>query len=115
MDRRTFVNGFSLCLLVSPCAVDAAPASKVYRIGWLSPGSPESQRALLLAFQDGLRKHGLIDGQNISIEYRWANGENDRLPELAADLVRRGVNVIATPGLLATQAAKAATGRCRPP
>jgi len=95
MNRRTFVNVIALCLLVSPCA-HAAQTSKMYRIGWLSAGSPETNKSLLLAFQDGLRKHGLIEGQNISIEYRWAAGNLDRLPSLAAELVELKPDVIVT-------------------
>ena len=95
MKRRTFVNVIALCLLVSPCA-HPAQTSKMYRIGWLSAGSSETNKALLLAFQDGLREHGLIEGQNISIEYRWAAGNLDRLPSLAAELVELKPDVIVT-------------------
>src|SRR5690242_4060730 len=96
MDRRTFVNGLALYLFSSASGVEAAQASKVYRIGWLSTGSPDSHGALLLTFQDGLRKNGLIDGQNVSIEYRWANGDLDRLPALASELVELKPDVIVT-------------------
>src|SRR5437764_9854544 len=79
-------------------------------IGFLQGGSPEPVAHLVEAFRKGLSETGYVEGRNVAIEYRWANNENDRLPELAADLVRRRVNVIVTPGsALASLAAKAAT------
>jgi putative tryptophan/tyrosine transport system substrate-binding protein len=79
-------------------------------IGYLSPGSPESDSAVrLTGFQQGLNDTGYVEDRNVAIEYRWAQGENDRLPELAADLVRRQVTVIAAAGIPSAFAAKAAT------
>ena len=78
-------------------------------IGFLSTDSPDESEPVLAAFRDGLAKTGFIEGQNVAIEYRWARGQYDRMSELAADLVRRRVAVIAASGAPATLAAKAAT------
>ena len=74
----------------------AAPAGRVYRVGYLATGSREEQPGLIEAFVEGLRSVGYRVGENVVIEYRFANGEMERLPALAADLVRLGVDVIAT-------------------
>jgi putative ABC transport system substrate-binding protein len=79
-------------------------------IGYLYVGSPEASAGLTAGFGKGLRETGHVEGQNVSVEYRWAYSNYDRLPELAADLVRRRVAVIITPGSApAALAAKAAT------
>jgi putative tryptophan/tyrosine transport system substrate-binding protein len=79
-------------------------------IGLLGSESPDLWAGRMRAFHQGLGETGYVDGRNVAIEYRWAEGHNDRLPALAADLVRRRVTVIAAPGSTpATLAAKAAT------
>jgi putative tryptophan/tyrosine transport system substrate-binding protein len=92
-----------------PLLARAQPPMPV--IGWLSSGSLESDNipARLIAFRRGLNEMGYVEDQNVAIEYRWAEGQYDRLPALAADLVRRQVTVIVTPGAPPTFAAKAAT------
>jgi putative ABC transport system substrate-binding protein len=93
-------------LLAMPLAADAQPAGKNPRIGILRPGSPPDP--LLEAFRQGLRELGYDEGRNISIEYRWAEGREERLPGLAADLVRLKVDVIVA-GAGAVEAAQQAT------
>ncbi len=85
------------------------PTTKVPRIGWLLIGDPTSNQFLLAAFREGLRALNYIEGQNIAIEYRWAGGVVDRLPELARDLVHEKVNVILASGTIGARAARDAT------
>ena len=79
-------------------------------IGWLNPESRESDDYLFLPLRQALKESGYIEGQNVAIKYRWADWQYNRLPALAAELVQRRVTVIATSGVPATLAAKAATG-----
>jgi putative ABC transport system substrate-binding protein len=78
-------------------------------VGWLVTGSPAEYRLSLAAFRDGLKALGYVEGQNITIEYRWAEGDVARLPELARDLVDRNVDIILAGGSIGVQAAKGAT------
>jgi putative ABC transport system substrate-binding protein len=79
-------------------------------IGFLRPGSPEPNAHLVAAFRRGLGEIGFVEGRNVSVQYRWAHNDDDRLPELAADLVRLRVSVIVAPGSTAAAvAAKSAT------
>jgi putative tryptophan/tyrosine transport system substrate-binding protein len=102
MDRRAFIGSLAGGLLAAPLAAEAQPAAKVWRIGVLSSGSPSAAIARIDAFKQGLRELGYIEGQNLAIEYRWAEGREDRLSALAADLVRLTVDIIVTQGTVAT-------------
>ena len=105
--RAALAVVLALGLLAGPLAAEAQQASKVYRIGYLSdrlgPGAFEE------AFLRGLRELGYVQGRNIVIEYRWAEGKVERLPALAAELISLKVDMIVTSGVPAAKAAKAAT------
>lgn len=107
VDRRTFIGGVASGLLVVPLVADAQQ-SAIPVIGFLNSRAAGDDPHLLAAFRQGLKEVGYVEGQNVAIEYRFAEGQGNRLPALAADLVRRHVAVIAANGL-AAQAAKAAT------
>ncbi|MGH9364077.1 MAG: ABC transporter substrate-binding protein [Thermoanaerobaculia bacterium] len=110
---RPNVLGFvlvSVAAFVSvPLAAEAQQATGMPRIGYLGTSSPSAEPHLVEAFRQGLRDLGYIEGQNIAIEYRWAEGQDDRLPSLAAELVRLKADVIVTAGTPGALAAKQAT------
>src|SRR5438552_4352151 len=111
IERRTFMAMLTGRLLTAPLAAEAQQAGRVPRIGFLSLTSPSDRPPLLDAFRQGLRELGWVEGQNIVIDYRYAEGRIDRLPDLAAELVRLKVDlIVASAGTQAATAAKNATG-----
>ena len=106
--RRAFIGTLAGGLL-APLAAQSQPAGKVYRIGWLSPASAANGLPNLDALRAGLRELGYVEGRNITIEVRWADGEGPRLSKLATELVALRVDVICTAGSPASLAAKQAT------
>jgi len=107
--RRTFMAAVAMGVLAVAVAARAQPAKKLYRIGYLSTPTRASVENGVQAFLRALAELGWIEGQNLVIEYRWANGDVERLPELADDLVRRKVDLIVAPAGSAALAAKNAT------
>src|SRR5262249_52372845 len=109
MKRRDFL-ALTSAVVAWPLAARAhQPTPRVPRVGWLVTGSPTSYRFSLAAFRDGLKALGYIEGQNIKIDYRWAEGNVDRLPELADELVQQKVDIIVSGGAVGAKAAKSAT------
>jgi putative ABC transport system substrate-binding protein len=109
MKRRQFILALG-AVAASPPFVARAQQAALPVIGFLHSASLEPNAKRLAGFHKGLREAGFVEGQNVAIEYRWAAGQNARLPELAAELVSKPVNLIATlSSTPATRAAKAAT------
>ncbi len=108
--RKLLLVILAMAILAAPLSVDGQPAGKVYRIGYLSAGSGTANPHFREAFRQGLGELGWVEGQNVVIEYRFAEGQLDRLPGLAAELVRLKVDVIAASPTPAALAAKNATG-----
>jgi putative ABC transport system substrate-binding protein len=104
-----FILAFSLIVTAAPLAADAQPTGKVYRIGMLEAIPAARNAANLDALRKGLRDLGYVEGRNLVIEYRSADGRAERFPDLAAELVRLQVDLIVTRGTPATRAAKNAT------
>jgi putative ABC transport system substrate-binding protein len=109
MDRRVFLSTLGGGLLAAPLAAKAQPAGKVYRIGMLERTSPGTNAANLEAFRRGLRELGYVEGKNLVIEYRSADGRDERYAALATELIRLNVDLILTRGTPAALAAKNAT------
>ena len=109
MRRREFIRLFSSTVIAWPLAARAQQATTPL-IGFLSSRSPNESEALVAAFRQGLAEAGFVEGQNVHLAFRWAEGRYDRLPELAAELVKSQVAVIASVGgSVSALAAKSAT------
>src|SRR4249919_1268621 len=109
MQRREFIGLVGGAAAWPLAARAQQPAGRVYRIGYLSIGADGPQLHLIKAFEDGLRSLGYRVGENVVIEYRFGDGQLERLPTLAADLVRLGVDIILTTFNPITAAAMKAT------
>ncbi len=109
MDRRRFVSAFAGGLIIARSVAEAQPAAKIYRIGFFLGASGESVASLFGAFSEGLRDLGYVEGRNVIFERRYADGHMDRLPEMAAELVRLRVDVIVTGSSIHVAAARQAT------
>ena len=109
MNRRALITGV-LGFLAIPLAAKAQPAGKVYRIGFLGGTSRTANADMTNAFSQGLRELGYVEGQNVAIEYRYAEGKYERFPDFMNELVRLKVDVIVAVPTAAALAAKNATG-----
>ena len=107
--RLTHLAALALALLAAPLAAGAQPVPGKHRVGFLSPASPPTMSARLDAFRRGLAELGYQEGQNLSIEYRWADGNDDRLPALAAELVSLKVAMILIHGVQAAKIVRRAS------
>ena len=110
MRRRDFIKGIVGSAVTARPSTARAQRPAMPVIGFLHSASPEAYANRVAAFRKGLGEAGYVEAQNVAIEFRWAAGRDDRLPDLAADLIRRRVAVITTPGSTpASIVAKAAT------
>jgi putative ABC transport system substrate-binding protein len=109
LKKKTSISVLCAVLVALCVSVEAQQPKKVRRIGYLSGTSSSATLARVEAFRQGLHELGYVEGKNIVIEYRYAEGKDDRLPALAADLVRLKVDVIVSTGPAPTRSAKKAT------
>ena len=109
MDRREFIGTIACGLLAAPLAAEAQPAGKVYRIGFLGNSTEAMEANLVGPFREGLRERGYVEGRDLTIEYRWAEGAYERFPALIAELIALKSDIIVTAGTPAAHAVKRTT------
>jgi putative ABC transport system substrate-binding protein len=109
ISRRAFVAAVAGGVLSAPLAAAAQPAGKPHRIGFLGNSTAALEANLVQPFRDGLRELGYVEGRDIAVEYRWAEGQYERLPALVAELIALKVEVLVTAGTPAALAVKRAT------
>ena len=110
MERRTFLGALARGLLAAPLAAEAQQqAGKVYRIGFLGNSTEALEANLVWPFREGLRQRGYVEGRDLTIEYRWADGAYERFPALIAELIALNVDIIVTAGTPAALAVKRTT------
>jgi putative ABC transport system substrate-binding protein len=109
LHRRAVISLIGGAAATWPTATHAQQPART--IGFLSSGSPEPFASRLRAFRQGLKEGGLVEGENVTVVYRWAEGQNERLPAMAEELVRRQVDLITALGSVAALSAKAASAK----
>lgn len=109
MKQKLFAPALGILLFALCLSAEAQQPRKISRLGYLTAGDPVSRHDRVEALRQGLRELGYVEGKNITIEYRYAQGRSDRLPELAGELIRLNVDIIFAGGAPATEAAKNAT------
>ena len=109
MQRRAFIGGVAAAAALGPIATYAQTPAKARRIGLLMTTTPAAAAHIVVAFADGLRELGHVEGKNVLFEYRWAEGDRERFAEMAADLVRQHVDVLVASSQAAALAAQRAT------
>jgi putative ABC transport system substrate-binding protein len=109
IDRRSFIRGLTGAAVLSPMAAAAQAPPKARRVGVLMTTDPVAAAHIVAAFAGGLKELGHVEGKNLVIEYRWAEGHRERFPEMAADLVRQQVDVIVASSQAPALAARRAT------
>ena len=109
MDRRAFIGTLAGSLLAAPLAAEGQQAGKVYRIGFLGNSTEALEANLVGPFREGLRERGYVEGRDLTIEYRWAEGAYERFPALIAELIALKSDIIVTAGTPAALAVKRTT------
>jgi len=109
MKRRAFIGGVAVAAALAPRAAYTQTPAKARRVGLLMTTTPTAAAHIVVAFADGLRELGHVEGKNVLFEYRWAEGHRERFAEMAADLVRQRVDVLVASSQGAALAAQRAT------